>query len=160
MYHRTSSTRPCRARKRAHTTVRLISLTYSYIIRSCTKNWISFSCMRLFIFNNSVFHACALKKSYVYFVSIRGAWIAAECTWIRCSAVESRYVTGFRPDWFRRPMSFQVAKPHRFPGLRPEAAFCNFCAHAMNCSNCLCCIAACLLLLAAGSAFGHWQHAY
>ena len=32
--------------------------------------------MRLFILFNSVFHACALNKSYVYFRSIRGAWIS------------------------------------------------------------------------------------
>ena len=67
--------------------------------------------MRLFILFNSVFHACALKNSYVYFRSIRSAWIPAECTWIRCSAVESRYVTGFR-----RPSRSNGARIHIFSG--------------------------------------------
>ena len=79
--------------------------------------------MRLFILFNSVFHACALKNSYVYFRSIRGAWIAAECTWIRCSAVESRYVTGFR-----RPSRSNVARCHIFSGLRAKVENFIFCA--------------------------------
>ena len=79
--------------------------------------------MRLFILFNSVFHACALKTSYVYFRSIRGAWIAAECTLIRCSALESRYVTGFR-----RPSSMKVARDHIFSGLRAKNEIFNFCA--------------------------------
>ena len=72
---------------------------------------------------NSVFHACALKNSYVYFKSIRGAWIAAECTLIRCSALESRYVTGFR-----RPSRSKVARTHKLSGLRAKNENFNFCA--------------------------------
>ena len=59
----------------------------------------------------------------MYFRSIRSAWIAAECTWIRCSAVESRYVTGFR-----RPSRSKVARYHIFSGLRAKVEIFNFCA--------------------------------
>ena len=47
----------------------------------------------------------------------------AECTRIRCSALESRYVTGFR-----RPSSFYVARDHIFSGLRAKNENFNFCA--------------------------------
>ena len=79
--------------------------------------------MRLFILFNSVFHACALKNSYVYFRSIRGAWIAAECTWIRCSAQKTEGTTGIR-----RPSRSKVARAHIFSGLRAKVGFFNFCA--------------------------------
>ena len=79
--------------------------------------------MRLFILFNSVFHACALKNSYVYFRSIRGAWIAAECTWIRCSAQKTEGTTGIR-----RPSRSKVARAHIFSCLRAKVGFFNFCA--------------------------------
>ena len=47
----------------------------------------------------------------------------AECTRMRCSAVESRYVTGFR-----RPSSMKVARDHIFSGLRAKNEIFNFCA--------------------------------
>ena len=46
-----------------------------------------------------------------------------ECTRMRCSAVESRYVTGFR-----RPSSMKVARDHIFSGLRAKNEIFNFCA--------------------------------
>ena len=79
--------------------------------------------MRLFILFNSVFHACALKNSYVYFKSIRGAWIAAECTWIRCSAQKTEGTIGI--SW---RLSMNVAWSHIFSCLRAKVGFCNFCA--------------------------------
>ena len=51
------------------------------------------------------------RKSYVYFRSIRETF----CTRIRCSALESRYVTGFR-----RPSRSNVARSHIFSGLRAK----------------------------------------
>ena len=47
----------------------------------------------------------------------------AECTRMRCSAVESRYVTGFR-----RPSSMKVARDRIFSGLRAKNEIFNFCA--------------------------------
>ena len=85
---------------------------------------------------NSVFHACVYLFYLIQFFmharwkirmcilnqsAVHGS--RAECTWIRFSAVESPYVTGFR-----RPQSFQVAIDHIFPCLRAKVGFCNFCA--------------------------------
>ena len=46
-----------------------------------------------------------------------------ECTRMRCSALESRYVTGFR-----RPSRSNVAWTHKLSGLRAKVENFNFCA--------------------------------
>ena len=77
--------------------------------------------MRLFILFNSVFHACALKNSYVYFRSIRDAWIAAECTRFRCSAQKTEYTIGIR-----RPSRSNVAWSHKLSCLRAKVKILTF----------------------------------
>ena len=63
---------------------------------------------------------CILDQSAVH-MAVHGS--RAECTRMRCSAVESRYVTGFR-----RPSSMKVARDHIFSGLRAKNEIFNFCA--------------------------------